>query len=144
MSRFDDYPYSQIREALGTVFGRVALVAATMLAGCMLGGLTAMRSFEGLWIGLSGFAWLGLSSLFSGPGFLVFPLLFIFTLVFVRLEWPLWLTVVCTVLMWWNIHRTVRWNLYDSPMAKLQAEMAEQSEKRWKEALKQEEARHRK
>ena len=127
MIHFDDYPYAQFREALATVFGRIGLVFGFALLGSMLGGLTATRSLEGLWLGIVGLPELSLASIFYGVGIFVLPALLIYSIVSVRAEWPLKLTLVCGILMWWNIHKTIRWAVYDSPMAqqqqKFQAEM---------------------
>ena len=128
MIRFDDYPYSQFREAFGTAFGRVGLVLLAALLGSMLGGLTATHSVGGLWVGIVGLPGLSLASIFYGVGIFVLPALLLFAIVSTRCEWPLRLTLICSLLMWWNIHRTIRWTVYDSPMAKqqqkIQAEFA--------------------
>jgi hypothetical protein len=118
MIRFDDYPYAQFREALGTVLGRLFLILLAVLGGSMLGALTATRSIGGLWLGVIGLPGLSLASIFSGFGFLVLPALLLYAIVSVRCEWPLRLTLLCSLLMWWNIHKTIRWTVYDSPMAK--------------------------
>ncbi|MEN3939709.1 hypothetical protein WJU23_00320 [Prosthecobacter sp. SYSU 5D2] len=47
----------------------------------------------------------------------------VYAIVSIRCEWPLWLTWLCTLLMWYNIHRTVRWTEYDSPLAKQQKQL---------------------
>lgn len=83
----------------------------------MLGGVTATRSVGGLWLGLVELPDLCLGSIFFGVGFFVFPALLVYAIASVRCEWPLRLTLLCTVLMWWNIHKTIRWS-YDGPMAK--------------------------
>lgn len=123
MSRFDDYPYSQFREAFGTVLGRLGLISLAVLGGSMLGGLTAYRSIAGLWEGVVGLPGLSLASIFFGVGFFVLPVLLIYAIVSIRCEWPLRLTVICTLLMWWNIHKTIRWVEFDSPSAKQRQEM---------------------
>lgn len=120
MIRFDDYPFAQFKEAFGTVFGHVGLILLAALVGSMFGGLTATRSIEGLWLGIKGFPGLSLASVFYGVGLFVLPSLLIYTLVSIRCEWPLGLTLICSLFMWWNIHKTIRWTLYDSPMAKRQ------------------------
>lgn len=127
MIDFDDYPFAQFRAAFRTLFGRIFLILLALMAGAGLGGLTATRSGEGFLVGVVGFVGIGLDSIFFGVGFLLFPIIFIYTLVSIRFEWPLWLGLICTILMWWNFHRTIRWTFYDSPMAKrhnqLNAEM---------------------
>lgn len=135
MIRFDNYPYAQFKEAFKTMFGRVGLVVLAALGGSMLGGLTATRSLRGLWEGAIGMPGLSLSSIFSGIGLFVLPLLLVYTIVSVRWEWPLRLTLICTVLMWWNIHKTIRWDLYDSPMAKQEQKLKAQLEQALKESL---------
>ncbi len=116
--RFDDYPYAPFREAFGTVLGRVGLVILAALGGSMLGGWTATRSMGGLWLGVVGFPDYSLASIIYGVGLFVLPALVIYAMVSVRCEWPLRLTLLCSLLMWWNIHKTIRWTEYDSPVAK--------------------------
>lgn len=118
MSRFDDYPYAQFREAFGTLLGRVGLIFLAALGGYMLGGLTATRSVGGLWLGIVELPDLSWASMFYGVGFFVFPVLLLYAIASIRYEWPLKLTLLCSLLMWWNIHKTIRWTAYDSPMAK--------------------------
>lgn len=123
MIRFDDYPYAQLKEAFGTVLGRVGLVILAALGGSMLGGVSATRSLDGLWLGVIGLPGLSLASIVYGVGYFVLPALLIYTIVSVRCEWPLRLTLLCSILMWWNIHKTIRWAAYDSPMAKQQQKL---------------------
>lgn len=70
MNRFDDYPYAPIKEALGSVLGRVCLVVLAALGGSMLAGWTATRSLAGLWVGVVGLPGFSLASIFYGvsPG----------------------------------------------------------------------------
>jgi hypothetical protein len=135
MIRFDDYPYAQFREAFGTVLGRVGLVILAALGGSMLGGLTATRSIEGLWLGVIGLPGLSLASIFYGVGLFVLPALLIYAIASVRCEWPLRLTLLCALLMWWNTHKTIRWTTYDSPMAKQQQKFQADLEKGMNEAM---------
>ena len=93
MIRFDDYPYAQFREAFGTVLGRVGLVVMAALGGSMLGGLTATRSIEGLWLGVIGLPVLSLASIFYGVGLFVLPALPLYAFASVRCEWPLRLDI---------------------------------------------------
>lgn len=129
MNRFNDYPYAQFRDAFGTVFGRVALVILAALAGSMIGGVTATRSMGGLWLGIIELPSLSVASILYGVGLFVLPSLLLYAIASIRCEWPLRLTLLCALLMWWNIHQTIRWTLYDSPMAKqqkkIQADMEE-------------------
>ena len=135
MIRFDEYPYAQFREAFGTVLGRVGLVILAALGGSMLGGLSATRSVGGLWLGVIGLPSLSLVSIFSGVGLFVLPALLLYAIVSVRCEWPLRLTFLCSLLMWWNIHKTIRWTVYDSPMAKQQQQFKADFEKAMNEAI---------
>lgn len=114
----DDYPYAQIREAMGTVIGRTAVFIAAMLLGSMLGAATATRSLTGLLLGLTEFPGLMVGSFFSGVSFILLPALLIYLILSVRCEWPLWPTLIVCLLMWYNIHKTIRWTAYDSPTAK--------------------------
>jgi len=136
VSRFDDYPYAQCREALGTLLGRSSLIILALFAGSILGGLTATRSLEGLWEGILGLPGFSLASIFFGPGLIVFPVVFLYAVLSIRYEWPLFLTLVCSILMWWNIHRTVRWTVYDSPMAKQQQKIGDEIDQAMKKAAK--------
>lgn len=125
MSDIDDYPYGPFRSALETVFGRIGLVLLAILAGSMLGGLSAMRSLEGLSVGFIGVLGLSLASIFCGSGLWVLPAIGLFAIASTRYEWPLKLTLLCSLLMWWNIHQTIHWTIYDSPGAKLQKRLEE-------------------
>ena len=135
MIRFDDYPYAQFREAFGSVLGRVGLVILAVLGGSMLGGLSATRSIGGMWLGAIGLPGLSLASIVSGVGLFVLPALLLYAIASVRYEWPLRLTLLCSLLMWWNIHKTVRWTVYDSPMAKQQQKSWADFEKGMNEAI---------
>ncbi len=135
MFRFDDYPYAPFREAFETVFGRVGLVLLAVLGGSMLGGLTATRSLGGLWLGIVGMPGLSLASIFVGVGFFVLPALLLFAIASVRCEWPLRLTLLCSILMWWNVHKTIRWSVYDGPMAKQQQKLQSEMERSLSEAM---------
>jgi hypothetical protein len=129
MSQFDEYPYKQFREAMGTMFGRLDLIFLAVLGGSMLGGWTGLGSIAGIFLGSIGLFGLAPLSIFSGVGLFVFPLLVFYAIASIRAEWPLRLTWLCLFLMWWNIDMTVRWAVYDSPMLKeqrkLQAEFQE-------------------
>lgn len=117
MTRLHDYPYGQFREALSTVIGRLSLVAAAVLVGSVLAGLTATRSIEGIVVGIIALPGMSAASLFYGVGIFVLPVVFVFAIMFARSNWPLWLPLICTLLMWWNLHGTIRWMVYDSPSA---------------------------
>lgn len=144
MIRFDDYPYAQFREAFGTVLGRVGLVLLAALGGSMLGGLTATRSVEGLWLGVIGLPGFSLASIVYGVGLFVLPALLFYAIISVRYEWPLRLTLLCSLLMWWNIHKTIRWTVYDSPMAKQQQKLRADLQKGMNEAIRNANERNRK
>ncbi|HPA19003.1 MAG TPA: hypothetical protein PLU30_14740 [Verrucomicrobiae bacterium] len=100
------------------MIGRLSLVFAAVLLGSILTGLTATRSFGGLIVGVVGLPGISAASLFCGIGIFVLPLVLVFAIMFARSEWPLWLPVICTLLMWWNLHGTIRWTVYDSPSAR--------------------------
>lgn len=89
----------------------------------MLGGLTATRSLWGLWAGAIGLPGLSLDSIFFGVGVFALPLLLVYAVASIRGGWPLRLTLICSLLMWWNVHKTIRWTVYDRPMAKQQQEI---------------------
>jgi len=117
MNRFDDYPYGPVLSALNTLLGRAFLVIAASGVGFMLGIVTAFRSFKPVWLALDEMILLGIFSIFYGIGLWVFPLIFLFALGFVLREWRLRYALLCTVLMWVNMHRTIRWTEFDGPMA---------------------------
>lgn len=118
MPRFDDYPYGPWREALGTLVGRLMVLLLVVLGGAMLGGVTSTRSLSGLWTGIVDLPGLSLASLLFGPGLLVLPALLVYAIVSIRNEWPLRLSLLFLPLMWWNVHKTIRWTVYDSPSAR--------------------------
>lgn len=129
MIHFDDYPYAPIREALSTILGRIALVALSVLVSSMLAGVTATRSLAGIVIGLVTLPGMIPISLFWSVGFFVLPFLVIFTCMFVRSEWPLRSVAICVILMWWNLHETMRWALYDGPLVKQQQKLQTEMQK---------------
>jgi hypothetical protein len=135
MIRVDDYTYAQLKAAFETVLGRVGLIILAALGGFILGGLSATRSIGGIWMGIIGLPSLSVASIFYGVGLFVFPVLLIYAIVSVRWEWPLRLTLLCTLLMWWNIHKTIRWTVYDSSMAKQQQQFQAELERGVNEAL---------
>jgi hypothetical protein len=128
MNRFDDYPYSQFREALGSTVGRVLVVGFAVFIGVAVAGITATRSLAGVLMAMVELPDLTVSSLFFGIGIFVLPFILVFTFAFARSEWPLWAPIVCSVLMWWNMHGTIRWALYDSPLAKKMESLSTQME----------------
>jgi hypothetical protein len=129
MIQFGDYPYAPIREALSTIIGRIALVACSILISSMLAGVTATRSLAGIVIGLVTLPGMIPISFFWSVGFFVLPFLVIFTCMFVRSEWPLRSVVISVILMWWNLHGTMRWALYDSPLIKQEQKLRTEMQK---------------
>lgn len=117
MNRFGDFPYGPFLNAFNTLIGRIFLVVLATLLGSMLGSMTALRAWQGLWEGLSQVGMLSVGSLFYGIGIFAFPAILLFALGFVLWEWRLLYVLIPTVLMWANIHRTVRWTEFDSPLA---------------------------
>lgn len=95
MNRFDDYPYGPFFSALNTLLGRIFVVIAAV------------------------------ASLFYGIGLWAFPMMFLFALGFVLREWRLRYALLCTVLMWVNIHCTIRWTEFDGPMAQTKKALQE-------------------
>lgn len=129
MTRFDDFPYGPLREALETVLGRVGLLFAVVLGGAALGCVTAAESWRDAWEVLTDLPGLILMSLFYGKGLFVLPAALVFGILSVRLEWRLRYHLIFLVLMAWNLHQTVRWSAYDGPQAqklrKVQEELRE-------------------
>lgn len=134
MPRFDDYPYSVIREALGTVVGRVSLIALAMVIGAVMGALTATRSFSDALSLIPELPAFSAVSILYGYGVITFPIILIFGILSIRYTWPLTLTLICTLLMWWNIHKTIRWIAYDSPAAKKSQQLQEDINRALEEA----------
>lgn len=129
MIRFDAYPYSQIRDALETVLGRVTLCALALVLGSALGYGTATRSFAGLLLGITELPMLAPMSILMGGGLLVFPVVFLYVFMAIKWQWPYYLTIICTLLMWWNVHKTIRWANYDSPSAKKMQKLVDEIER---------------
>jgi hypothetical protein len=126
MIDLEDYPYAQVREALGTTLGRVALTATCALGGFFLGMVTA---FGGL---SAGFAALEVADailvgyLLGGWGLIIVPLVLLFAFGFVRFELALKWCIPVLLLMWWSSHQTMRWNYFDSPAAKRMATFSQE------------------
>lgn len=118
MIRFDNEPYAQIQDALRTIVGRLFLLAVAVVLGSMLGGLTATHAVPGMWEGVLGFPMLLSASIFYGIGLFVLPALLVYAIISIRWEWPLLLSLIFVPLMWWNMHKTLRWTVYDSLSAK--------------------------
>ena len=123
-----------MKDAFATLFGRIVWVIVCITIGLWMGGMTASRSFDGLKMGFLELFGLSVASFFFGPGLLVFPLVLLFLVLFIRYEWPLRYALICTLLMTWNSHRTLRWTFYDSPMAKMERQMNEKLSKTAAEA----------
>lgn len=134
MIRFDDYPYAPIREALSTILGRIALVALSVLVSSMLAGVTATRSLAGIVVGPVTLPAMIPISLFWSVGFFVLPFLVIFTCMFARSEWPLRSVAICVILMWWNLHGTMRWAFFDSPLVKQEEKLRSEMQKAMEES----------
>lgn len=113
----DNYPYTPVREALETVFGRVCVILFAMFVGSICGGWTATHSAEGLRLATVGLPGLCLASILYGSGLVIFGIIALYAFASIVLEWPLILSVACSFLMWWNVHMAVRWALRDSPAA---------------------------
>lgn len=118
MVNFDDFPYAAIREAMSTVVGRVATAAVAMVIGTVLAAMTASESMADAVSSVIGLPWTWVASCLSSYGFFVFPAILVFSIAYIRLEWPHWPVLIVIAVMWWNIHGTIRWTLYDSPLVK--------------------------
>lgn len=118
MMRFDDHPYGPFLNALNTLLGRISLVIVATALGSMLGAMTAYGTWKAGLTGLVMMLPLSFGSFLWGDGLWVLPLILLFTIGFVVREWHLRYAVLCTGLMWLNIHHTVRWAEFDSPTAK--------------------------
>jgi len=123
VSHLENYPIAPFLDALRTVTGRVVLVLGTVVLGSCLGGITATRELGGAWDAIgSFFLWAASSFLFS-VGVIAFPAAFLFALLFVRREWPLWTVTVVALLIWWNAHKTIYYLLNQSAGAKTQKQI---------------------
>ncbi|WP_395746328.1 hypothetical protein [Prosthecobacter sp.] len=116
MIHFEDFPYAQVREALNTIAGRLALVFAAMVLGSLLAAFTATESWGDVISCIPPLTWF--LALFSGYGFIVLPGIVVFAILFVRMQWPLPLVLLVTAVMWWDGHGAIRWGMYDSPAVK--------------------------
>ncbi len=123
MIHFEDFPYGPLREAMNTIAGRLATVFAAMVLGSLLASFTATESWSDMLSCIPPVTWFW--SLFSGHGFIVLPGILVFSILFVRLQWPLLLVLLVTAVMWWDGHGTIRWTLYDSPLVKKMQELGE-------------------
>ena len=119
MNEFTDYPLSVFLGALRTAVGRVFLVSVAVVLGAFLGGVTALRSWEGGCWAFSELDTLFVTSIFSSAGIITLPATLLFACVFARFEWPLRTVLLATLLIWWNTHRAVSWIAYESPAAQL-------------------------
>lgn len=118
MMRFDDHPYGPLLSALNTLLGRISLVIVAAVFGSMLGAMTAYGTWQAAGAGLMMLLPLSFASFLWADGLWVFPLILLFAIGFVTREWRLRYALLCTGLMWLNIHHTVRWIEFDSPAAK--------------------------
>lgn len=123
MIHFEDFPYGPFREALSTITGRLATVFAAMVLGSLLAVFTACESWGDMLSCIPPLTWF--LSLFSGHGFIVLPGVIVFSILFVRLQWPLLLVLLVTAVMWWDGHGSIRWSMYDSPLVKRMHELGE-------------------
>jgi len=73
-SPYSDHPWGPVRDALGTTFGRIAVLVIAVLLGVSVGAAIAYESVFGLVSGLLESPWILFSSLFFGVGVIVFPL----------------------------------------------------------------------
>ncbi len=121
MIHFEDFPYGPFREAMNTITGRLAMVFAAMVLGSLLAAFTACESWGDMLSCIPPLTWF--LSLFSGYGFIVLPGVIVFSILFVRLQWPLLLVLLVTAVMWWDGHGSIRWGMYDSPAVKRRQEM---------------------
>jgi len=130
MTLFDDYPYSAIRDAFRSMLGRLMLVLLSIFLAAVLAGITATREIGGAVVGIVTLPGMLPASLFVSVGSVVCPLVILFACLFARSEWPLRTVGIGVVLMWWNLHATLRWTLYDSPLLneqrKFQRELQQQ------------------
>lgn len=100
-----------------------------------------MGSVEGIRVGVVELPGLSLASLFVGGGIVILPGLLLYSIVSIGRGWTIWLSLICTPVMWWNIHKTVRWTYFDSPSAKTGQMMIELIDENAKRISPPEEAR---
>jgi len=133
MNDFENYPLAPFINALRTVVGRAGLVIAAFILGVLVGGISAERAFSGAWDALTSFPAWSAFSFFFGVGFVAFPAALIFSIMFIRSEWPLWTVFAVTLLVWWNFHKTIHWAEHDSPAIRIEQQVqaaAEEAAKR--------------
>ena len=142
MNDFAGYPLSAFLNALRTVIGRIVLGVVAIALGAFLGGLTATTTFAGGCEAVLEFHMLAFISIFSSVGIIALPATLLFAYVFIRFEWPLWTVLLATLLIWWNSHKTIYWEINDSPAAKIHKvlEAAEREVKQTDEESKKKES----
>lgn len=116
MVDFDDYPYSQIRAAGSTLFGRLIVLAAAFILGAMIGVISSADSWAEIRDNIIEIPLIIVSSLLFGRGLIVFPVMLVLAVLFIRWEWPLWIAIVVTLLMWWNTHKTLQFVTFSDPI----------------------------
>jgi hypothetical protein len=111
MNIFRYSPLASFANAFRSVLGRGILVGASAMAGFFLGGwyhsgsLAMGNLAEVPWGALFGMLpMLALVSLFTPVGIVTIPATLIFTICFVRSQWPLGLVLIVAVLVAWNVN----------------------------------------
>jgi hypothetical protein len=123
MPSLSDNPFAPLKEALQTVTGRMILIMLAIIGGTLLGLCTAVGRLNGALESLPHLPAYAFSFFFSFTGLAILPLLIAYAILSIRQEWPLWLSLICTLLMWWGVHKEVRWQMFDSPKAQLYREL---------------------
>jgi hypothetical protein len=82
-----------------------------MLAGSALGGAFAAESWRTAFLcacdGIVQLPGILVDSIFTAAGIVTIPAMLIFSIGFVRSEWPRWTVLVITLLMEWNVYSTM-------------------------------------
>ena len=87
---YNDYPWGPFRAALGTTFGKIAILAATFLIAFGIGSAFAIAHIAGLLVGIIQLPWIVFFSILFGLGILILPTFLIFAFFFTRYDFPLW------------------------------------------------------
>ncbi len=121
--RTGDYPWGPISDALESTFIRLILLFVIMLASLSLGTALAYKSFAGLYLGIVEIHWVLIGSLFFSLGFIVFPATLIFTVLFIRYEWPIRTLILPALAFVYVSYDSTDFSLNRSSQAKMEKQI---------------------
>ncbi|TLD69718.1 hypothetical protein FEM03_15430 [Phragmitibacter flavus] len=91
-------------------------MAAAFILGAMIGVISSADSWAEIRDNIIEIPLIIVSSLLFGRGLIVFPVMLVLAVLFIRWEWPLWIAIVVTLLMWWNTHKTLQFVTFSDPI----------------------------